>query len=117
MNEKQVHASAMHAAGIADQFRLMQLADEDGDNRLRDIMDLAGGWVGVASRLGEVGVLVERIRAEHGEDAAWGGALPHVYDVWQQIAEALWHEYESSDTERIVRVAVGRASINSREDE
>jgi hypothetical protein len=111
MNEKHAQASAMHAAGIVDQFRLMQLADDDGDSRLRDIMDLAGGWIGVASRLGEVGVFVESIRAEHGEDAAWGGALPHVYDVWQHIAEVLWQEYESSDTERIVRLAVGRASL------
>lgn len=117
MTRLETHGCAVNAAGIADQFRLRQFADADGESRLRDISAFAGGWIGVAAKLGEAGEWMERVRAEHGQDAKWGEGLPHVYDVWWAIARAMWESFESEDLERLVRLAVAEASPGVDEEE
>jgi len=117
MIEPTSRSCAVNAAGIADQFRFRQLADEDGDNRLRDITDFANGWLGVADKLGEAGELMERIRLEHGPGANWGSTLPHVYDVWHAVSLILWHNFESPDLDRLIRLAVAHAAIGHLEDD
>ena len=82
----------VHAAGIADAFRLMQLADNDGDSRFGDICRTCGGIVGIMHEIAEAAYVMERFREFLCMSVGWGDGLPHPYDVWDAIAQGLWYE-------------------------
>jgi hypothetical protein len=105
------HAIAVNAAGIADAFRIAQIADHDGESRIEEIARSHEGWVVVMERIAEAGEIMERYRVQRGATATWGGELPHSYDIWDAIAQSLWTGIESAPLVTLVRQAIEQAAI------
>ncbi|HWL93049.1 MAG TPA: hypothetical protein VNT79_05910, partial [Phycisphaerae bacterium] len=66
------------------------------------------GWVGVIMQIAEAGEIMERFRVKHGTTATWGGELPHLYDVWDAIAEAMWTTLGKELLNQLVESAIER---------
>ena len=99
-------AVAVNAAGIADAFRLSQIEDHDGANRLEDLTQSHEGWVGVVVQISEAAEIMERYRVSQGPNASWGGELPYLYEVWDSIARTLWEYLDSDELDALVRRAI-----------
>jgi hypothetical protein len=100
---------ALNAAGITDAFRLLQAADPDGSSRIEQLARDYGHWRTVLERIVQAAEVMERVRAQSGNNAQWGRELPSIDDVWWAIAEALWHEMEQPNLARLVRSAIAEA--------
>jgi hypothetical protein len=107
-------AIAVNAGGIADAFRVLQAAHENGEARLEELTREHEGWCGVVLRIAEAGEIMERFRAKHGDSATWGGELPYVYEVWDAIAQGLWDRLGEEPLDMVVRRSIERAmSVNA----
>jgi hypothetical protein len=99
-------AFAVNAAGIADAFRVLQIADQNGEARIEELTRVHEGWCGVVLRIAEAGEIMERFRAKHGTSATWGGDLPYLYDVWDAVAQALWANLGATQLGALVEEAI-----------
>lgn len=95
------NAIAINAAGIADAFRVLQVCDEDGANRLGDLSQIHEGWIGVIGAIADAALVMETYRVGRGPTASWGGELPYLYDAWDSIAKRLWDGLGSSTVEEL----------------
>lgn len=102
-------AIAVNAAGIADAFRVLQVADEEGEAHLEELTRAHEGWCGVVLRIAEAGEMMERFRATHGGSATWGGELPFLYQVWDAIAQGLWDHLGAEPVDAIVDRSIEQA--------
>lgn len=99
-------AVAVNAAGIAEAFGCVQSGASNHKARFEALTEEYEGWVGVIMQIAEAGEIMERFRVKHGTTATWGGDLPHLYDVWNSIAEALWTKLGKELLERLVESAI-----------
>jgi hypothetical protein len=99
-------AVAVNAAGIADALRCVQSDSVEDDARFEALTEEYSGWVGVLLQVVEAGELMERFRVSHGANAAWGGELPYLYDVWDAIAEAMWTKLGKEPLDQLVESAI-----------
>ena len=107
-------AIAVNAAGIADAFRVLQGAHENGEARLEALTRAHEGWCGVMLQIAEAGGIMERFRANHGDSATWGGELPYLYEVWDAIAQGLWDRLDEEPLDVVVHRSIERAlSVNT----
>ena len=107
-------AVAVNAAGIADAFRALQIADQSGEARLEELTRAHEGWCGVVLRIAEAGEIMEDFRTKHGVTATWGGDLPYLYEVWDAIAQALWEQLGMVPLDVVVQRAIEQVeSVNA----
>jgi len=99
-------AFAVNAAGIADAFRGLQIAEQNGEARLEELTRAHEGWCGVVLRIAEAGEVMELFRAKYGIAATWGGELPYLYGVWDAIARALWADLGAVPLDALVEKAI-----------
>jgi hypothetical protein len=100
---------AFQAAGIANAFRNCQINDHDGSARWEDLSETFHGWIGLVEQIVLAAEAMEHHRQSLGRTAAWGGELPHVYEVWDAIAKLLWDELPVSDMAGLISRAVQMA--------
>lgn len=101
-------AVAVNAAGIAEAFGCVQSGATADRDRFDALTEEYEGWVGVMMQIAEAGEIMERFRVKHGTTATWGGDLPHLYDVWDSIAEAMWTKLGKEPLGRLVESAMER---------
>ena len=115
MANEAAKALALDAAGIMDALRREQVADQDGEARYTELCDTFGGFIGICDAAVDAAEAMEMLRAKIGPDVAWGEELPHPYEAWDAVAEALWREVDGSNTAEVVERAVLRMLVGRRE--
>jgi hypothetical protein len=114
MSKMDTATVAVNAAGIADAFRVLQAAHENGEARLGELTRAHEGWCGVMLQIAEAGEIMERCRAKHGPSATWGGDLPYLYEVWDAIAQGLRDHLGEDPLDVVVHRSIERAmSVNA----
>jgi hypothetical protein len=103
-------AVAVNAAGIAEAVGSVQSDTATDKARFEALTEEYEGWVGVIMQIAEAGEIMERFRVKHGTTATWGGDLPHLYDVWNSVAEAIWTKLGKEPLEQLVESAIEEAS-------
>ncbi|MCK6475448.1 MAG: hypothetical protein L6Q35_01305 [Phycisphaerales bacterium] len=99
-------AVAVNAAGIADAFACVQLDATMRAARFECVAVKYGGHVGIMQQLAEAAAVMERFRANRGVSATWGGELPHLYEVWDSIAEVMWTRLGTEPLDQLVESAI-----------
>lgn len=101
-------AIAVNAAGIAEVIGSVQSGAATDKARFEALTGEYEGWVGVILQITDAGEIMERFRVKHGATATWGADLPHLYDVWNSIGEAMWAKLGKEPLDQLVEFAIER---------
>ena len=92
-------AVVVNAVGITDAFGMCRLEDPRGDARYQALLESGDGWLGLAMVLADAARWLEEWRFKAVPDGeAWGAGWPPLYDIWDAVADALWHNLYTGPT-------------------
>lgn len=103
-------AIAAYAAGIASALACVRSCDAEEVARFERVVEEHSGHVGIMQEVAKAACVMERFRRRFDETARWGGELPHLYDVWDAIATAMWLRLGSEPLGELVEAAI-RATV------
>lgn len=106
MPKMELVSVSINAAGISGAFWSAQLDPAVRDDRLDALNKEFEGWLGIAMQISDAGAIMERFRVRQGATSTWGVDLPHLYDVWDSIADAMWRELGEEPLDQLVESAI-----------